>query len=74
MKMYQYVGYFIKNYLLNKPNLCLSRHIYFCHFKSHVSLLPLILCILAVEDHNQILSPFKFKLMIFLAIAVAVGM
>lgn len=72
MKMCQYVGYFTKNYLLNKPNLCPSRHIYFCHFKSHVFLLPLILCILAVEDNNQILNLSKFKLMIFLALVVAV--
>lgn len=70
MEMCQYVGYFPKNCLLIKPKP--SRHIYFCHFKGHVSLLPLILCILGVEDNNQILDPPKFKLLIFLAIAVAV--
>lgn len=79
MELCQYVGYLTKNDLLIKPNLCLSRHIYFCHFKSHVSLLPLILffnlllSILAVEDNNQIVDPPKFKLLIFLAITVAVG-
>jgi len=71
--MCQYVGYLTENYLVIKPDHCPS-NIYFYHHKSHVSLLPFILCLLTAEDNNQILDPSKLKLLIFLDIAVAVSM
>lgn len=72
--MCQYVGYFTENYLVIKSNLCPSNIFIFIIIKA-VSPFPLSsCCLLAVEDNNQILDTFKFKLLIFLDIAVAAGM